>query len=159
MRFKPIARYGFEDTRRKKLAALRSEQRQRDSLPLLAEIIRETQPEIDQLMTKRAEDWASFEQTKRDQRAALWRRGRRKLATYDAETRRAILTYWNNDRWLPGDPSYFSGVMHRLDRGRLIRDGQTLEAVSITISMNQCIDVIERTAPASKAPALFDSPA
>jgi hypothetical protein len=95
-------------------------------------------------MAQRAIDWATCEQKRRDQRTELWRRARRKLASYDAETRRAILNYWNGDRWLPGDPSYFSRVMTRLDRGRLVITGRTLVAVSITISVSECIDVIER---------------
>ena len=111
-------------------------------------------------MIKRAEDLASLEQRQRDQRAAWWRKARRKLAAYDDETRRAILNYWNHDRWLPGDPSYFAGVMTRLDRGRLIREGETLRAVSITISARQAIDVVERAEEtAAKTPALFGSPA
>ena len=55
MRFRKRERYGaFQDTSRKRAAASRAQQKQRDALPLFAEQIAEAQPSIDQVMADRA---------------------------------------------------------------------------------------------------------
>jgi hypothetical protein len=148
MRFKKLIRSQFEDTRRKRLAALRSQRRERDRFPLLAEHIGAQQPDLDSVMTKRSKQWEKTETAGRKHRADKWREVRRLLATFDPETRRAIRFYWNNHRWYPGDPSYFGYVLKSVQDGRLIRDGETLEPTSITIPVSQAIDRIEGPAPA-----------
>ena len=134
MRFQKRDRHPFEDTRRKRLAAARRQQAQRDALPLLAPLIAETQPPIDQVMTNRAGSWAKSEQEGRDHRAAQWRQGRKRLDSYDHETRGALLGYWNGHRWLPGDPSYLLDMLHGFDKGRLILKAGKIESARVTIS-------------------------
>jgi hypothetical protein len=147
MRFKKIIRSPYEDTRRKRLAALRSQQRERDRFPLLADHIKDQQPGLDEIMARRAEQWEQIEATSRNSRAEAWRKARRLFYTFDAETRRIIRFYWNSHRWYPGDPSYFSYVLKCLQKGTLIKRGGTLEPVSVTISVSQSIDRIEGVAP------------
>jgi len=77
MRLKHRPRSEYAVTDRKRAAARRMQQRQRDSLPLLAELIAETQPGIDELMATRISRWIAWEQQDRDRRASLWRRARR----------------------------------------------------------------------------------
>jgi hypothetical protein len=125
MRFKPQARHGYEDTRRKRLAALRWQQKERDSFPLLAAEIGRRQPGIDTIMAERIDRWNETQQANRDHKAAQWRQGRRTLDQMDPDTRRAILAYWNGHKWLPGEPSYFLDMLHSIQTGRLVRQADT----------------------------------
>jgi hypothetical protein len=148
VRFKRHERHEFEDTRLKRLAALRSQQRQRDMLPLLAAIVAETQPDIDTVMQQRAEQWARTEQDLRDRKAAKWREGRRQLDALDPETRRAATAYWNGHRWLPGDPSYLVDMVHGLTvTNRLIVEAGTVRAARSEITRAEVADVPQAHKP------------
>ncbi len=145
MRFKKQPRHPFEDTRRKRLAALRSQQRQRDALPLLAPLIAAKQPTVDQVMTDRAESWTKWNQEQRDRRAEQWRRGRARLASYEPETRAALLSYWNGHRWLPADPVCLLDMMHMFNTGRLALDEQgKVKHVPVPIKRDEAIEAIGR---------------
>jgi hypothetical protein len=134
MRFKKRERYGaFEDTSRKRAAAGRAQQKQRNALPLFAEQIAADQPSIDQVMAERAAQWEKTEAQQRASRAAAWREARRRLAGFNDATRAVVLAYWNGHRWLPGDPSYLLDAMHSFERGRLVLDGDTLRPVQIVL--------------------------
>ena len=132
-------------TDRKRAAAMRLHRRQRDSLPLLAPLIAETQPSIDEVMRARVLTWTSVVQQDRDRRAASWRRGRRSLEGYEPALRCALLTYWNSHRWLPGDPSYLLDMLHGYETGRLTFDDGQIRPCRIVI-------------PVSDATAGFDKP-
>lgn len=147
MRFKKIIRSPYEDTRRKRLAALRSQQRERDRFPLLAGHIRDQQPGLDKIMAQRAEQWEQIETASRKSRAEAWRKARRLFYTFDEKNRQLIRSYWNSHRWYPGDPSYFSYVLKCFQKGSLIRKGKTLAPVSVTIHVSQALDRIEGPAP------------
>lgn len=145
MRFTTRPRCEYTVTDRKRAAALRLQRRQRDKLPLLASLIAETQPGIDEVMTTRVANWISWEQADRDRRARSWRKARQALDQQDPATRRALLAYWNGHRWLPGDPGYLLDMVHGLQTGRLvITDGQIRQARAVI--------------PASEAVAAFGRP-
>ena len=83
MRFKRWPRVeAFQETSRTRAAVALSQRRQRERLPLLAELIAETQPSIDDLMATRVKHWIEWEQRDRDHRAGLWRRARRALGSW-----------------------------------------------------------------------------
>ncbi|MGH7080882.1 MAG: hypothetical protein ACREFV_00275 [Acetobacteraceae bacterium] len=105
MRFRRRPRVPFTVTERKYAAALRSQQRQRGAVPLLNVLVAERQPSIEQLMRDRITTWHRSEQEWRDKRAHDWRRVRHSLVTYDHANLSMLLRYWNEHRWLPGDPS------------------------------------------------------
>ncbi len=147
MRFTRRGRHEYEDTRRKRLAASRSQQRQRDALPLLAPLVAEQQPTIDQVMTYRAASWARSEQQSRDHRASQWREGRARLNDYAPDTRKTLLTYWNRHRWLPGDPLYLLDMLHMFDTGRLVRDGETIRPSEAQATKAKAIDYPETRKP------------
>jgi hypothetical protein len=111
MRFARRSRCDYTVTDRKRAVAVRLQRRQRDSLPLLAPLIAETQPNIDAVMNARVSNWIVTMQRERDRRAVCWRRARRALEGYEPALRRALLTYWNSHRWLPGDPSYLLDIL------------------------------------------------
>ncbi|MGE4043406.1 MAG: hypothetical protein AB7F35_01035 [Acetobacteraceae bacterium] len=119
MRFKPHQRSEFTDTARKRANVLRRQRLERDALPLFADLIAERQPSVDAVMQKRADDWVRFEQEQRDHRAAQWRKARRRLYAYGDNIRPVLLSYWNQHRWLPGDPVYLLDMCHMFDRGTL----------------------------------------
>ncbi len=91
MKFRPCPRYGsFVDTPRKRAAARRRHQRERDSLPLFAGMIALAQPSIDTLMLARAHDWDVHEQRDRDHKAQNWRSVRADIFALPPDQRRLI---------------------------------------------------------------------
>lgn len=122
MRFKRYYRIEqFQETPRKRAGCLRSQKRERDKLPLLAELIRAQQPTVDEVMAQRAIDTVRWQQETRDRRAAKWREARRRLNTYGPNARAALLEYWQTCKW-PGDPTYLLDMLHMFDKGRLDLD-------------------------------------
>ena len=111
-RFACRSRCEYIVTNRKRFAAARWQQRQRDCLPLLGLRIAETQPSIDDVMDRREQCWVVTEQANRDRRAGQWRKARRDIEDRERKVQRALLTYWNQHRWLPGDLSYLLDMLH-----------------------------------------------
>jgi len=136
-------------TDRKRAAAQRWQQRHRDAVPLLAELVAEQQPSIDQVMHERVRLWISTEQSDRDWRAQQWRRARRALDGHEPAARRALLDYWNQHRWLPGDPTYLLGMLHRFATGRLLIENGLVRPASVTISVAAAADINGRPKPVS----------
>jgi hypothetical protein len=128
-------------TNRKRAAARRLQQRQRDFLPLLAEFVAEQQPCIDQLMDDRVKAWGVSELNTRDWHAQRWREARRMLDAHDPETRRALLAYWNSHRWLPGDASYLLDMLDGFRRGRLVIIDDAIQPARVVISVAEATAV------------------
>jgi hypothetical protein len=141
MRFKKQDRHEYEVTRRKRLAVSRWQQRQRDSLPLLAAEIGAKQPGVDEVMSERIDRWATIQQANRDHQAAQWRQGRRELQQMEPKQRRAILVYWNGHKWLPGTPTYFLNMLHSIRTGRLIRQGETFRFATGNTSAAEAMQI------------------
>jgi hypothetical protein len=91
VKFHPTPRYGsFVDTPRKRAAARRRQQRERDSFPLFAGMIALSQPSIDALMLARAHDWDVHEQRDRNRKAQNWRSVRADIFALPPDQRRLI---------------------------------------------------------------------
>ena len=119
MRFKRWPRVeAYQETSRTRAAVALSQRRQRDRLPLLADLIATEQPSIEAVIEERHQAWPKWQQEKRDDRAARWREARRQLATYALITRHAIRRLWN-DAPYPGDPSYLGDFLLQIERGRV----------------------------------------
>ncbi|HZU91402.1 MAG TPA: hypothetical protein VE993_19275 [Stellaceae bacterium] len=119
MRFRRWPRVSaFEDTPRKRAALARSQEAQRERLPLLRELIAERQPGADEVMAQRAERWAKAQQEERDRRAQLWRQARAQLAGYGDDLRRRLITLWK-DATYPADPAYLLDLLRAIDTGRI----------------------------------------
>jgi hypothetical protein len=149
MRFTHRPRCDYTVTDRKRAAALRLQRRQRDSLPLLAPLIAETQPSIDEVMNARVSNWIVTMQRDRDRRAASWRRARRAIEEHEPALRRALLTYWNSHRWLPGDPSYLLDMLHGYETGRLVADGGQIRPARIVIPVSEAAAAFGKPKPVS----------
>jgi hypothetical protein len=141
MRFKKRIWPEYEDTRRKRLALALSQQRQRDSLPLLAEIIKEQQPSADEVMTARKTEWADDYQKARAQRAQSWRAVRRELFTFEPELRHAICSFWNSHRWFPGEPNYLHYVLRCVRTGKFVQDGATLREEQVIFTKEELAEM------------------
>jgi len=139
MRFTRRPRCEYIVTDRERAAAVRLQRRQCDKLPLLALLVAETQPSIDQVMTTRVDNWIVWAQKDRDRRAAGWRRGRALLDQHEPATRQALLAYWNGHRWLPGDPMYLFDLLHGLGRGRTVIDEGRLRPAVVTIPVGEAV--------------------
>lgn len=119
MRFSRYGRSAFMDTARKRAAAERRQQREREAFPLLAGFIAAEQPSIDDVMNARAHWWAASEQAHRDFQATLWRNNRRRLFSVPQPERARVLAYWNGHRWFPGKALHFSGFLDLYERGQI----------------------------------------
>lgn len=115
IRFK---RYGRieEQTRgitpRRLAAAKRALQRERDKMPLFADMIAETQPTPEERITKL--DAGLIEQMieNRQEVAEKWREIRRKLREMPVDEREHLLWYWNRSM-MPADTTYLSGLIYQ----------------------------------------------
>ena len=150
MRFKRQQRHDYEDTRRKRLAVLRWQQRERESFPLLAAEIAKKQPAVDSVMSGRIDQWTATQQATRDRQAAQWREGRRELSQMEPAERRAILAYWNGHKWLPGTPGYFLDMLHSIRTGRLVRQGGTFRFATSNAKAAEAMQID----PAHKPPII-----
>ncbi len=116
-RYPPLPAY--EDTRRKRLGVLRSQQRQRDALPLFADMIAATQPCVDAVMTERAEQAAKFAQQLRDNQAASWRKVRTIFYTLAPADRAKIKRLFELGKFVPRDPGMYFYYLREAKAGRL----------------------------------------
>ena len=138
-------------TDRKRAAAVRLQRRQRDKLPLLAPLIAETQPGIDEVMTTRVAHWADWEQRDRNRRAADWRKARAALDRQEPAMRRALLNYWNGHRWLPGDPMYLLDLLHGFGGGRLVIEDGRVRPVAVVIPVSEAVAAFGPSKPLAGA--------
>lgn len=122
MRFKRWPRVAsYRETGRKRAALRRAQQAQRNKLPLLATMIAETQPTVDEEMARRARAWPRAQQRGRDERAALWRRARSRMAAYGDNVRPLLRKLWNEAPY-PADPYCLLDLLTQYDRGRVDLD-------------------------------------
>jgi hypothetical protein len=108
----------YQETPRTRAAVALSQQRQRDRLPLLADLIAAEQPSIEAVIKERHRAWPKWQHEKRDERASKWREARRQLAAYSLITRHAIRRLWN-DAPYPGNPSYLDDFLLQIECGRI----------------------------------------
>ena len=139
MRFARQPRHAYVVTDRKRAAAGRAQRRQREALPLLAELVAEGQPPVEVVMAERLVRWAESEAAWRAQRAADWHRARRWIAVLPPAERAAVLAYWNGHRWLPGTPTYLLDTLHALATGRLVIADGTLQSVRAVIPVSEAV--------------------
>jgi hypothetical protein len=119
MKFHPRPDYGpFVDTQRKRAAARRRQQRERDTFPLFAGMIALTQPSVDTLMLARAHEWDAHEQRDRDRAAQNWRSLRADIFALPPDQRRLIHAHAQRYRG-PLNPTayaYFYALVTRFHR-------------------------------------------
>ena len=111
----------YVDTSRKRAAFHRSQRQKREKLPLFAELIAETQHDVDTEMARRAVWWPAQQQEGRDRRAAEWRRARARLFARGGNVRARLTELWRTCPY-PADPVYLHGLLTDFDRGRLDLD-------------------------------------
>ena len=149
MRHKPHQRCEYTDTARKRAHVVRRQRLERESLPLLAEIIAEQQPSVESVMERRIDQHAVTEQSMRDHRAQKWREARRRLDGYGDNIRPVLLDCWNSHRWLPGDPSYLLDMLHMYDRGKLQEFATFKAALGEPVEPIKPLGFVERVAGSS----------
>ena len=137
-------------TDRKRAAARRWQQRQRDALPLFGELIAEQQPSIDQVMSERIERW---DESGRMRREHCVRQLAQLAAARSTPTRQRRVepcaTTGSLTAGLIGDPSYLLDMIHGLKTCRLsLADGIILQA-RIVISVGEATAMEGRRKPVS----------
>lgn len=115
---KPTA---YEETSRKRAAFLAKQRRERDALPLFADVIAAGQHSVDEEMARRAEWWPEQQQRMRDERAAVWRQARASLFEFPTDTRRTIRRIWRTCPY-PADPYSFADLLHQIRVGKVDPD-------------------------------------
>jgi hypothetical protein len=108
----------YQDTTRKRAGIVRSKQRARERLPLLAPLIAEEQESVDAVVAVRATHAIARQQAERDSRSDRWRQARKNLGGRDRETRLLLRALWRECPY-PADPSYLLGLLHDVDAGRI----------------------------------------
>jgi hypothetical protein len=129
MKFFHRPRFPFKDTPRVRAAIPRRQQRERDSLPLFAPLIAETQGSIDEVMAEREVNWKRTQATQRHKRACDWINARRILKLMPDHERHAFLEYYYRTRY-PLDPGYMLGVLRMALDGRLVMHEGRVESAS-----------------------------
>lgn len=112
---KPTA---YEETSRKRAAFLTKQRREREALPLFADMVAATQHSVEEEMARRAEWWPRQQQDRRDERAAVWREARARLFAFPTDRRRTIRALWRDCPY-PADPYSFAGFLHQIEIGKL----------------------------------------
>ena len=136
MRFKRFGVFEFEDTPRKRAALERKQRAERESLPLFADQVASEQPAVDEVMAARALHWNTRQSEDRKERAAHWRKARRRLRQYPDTVRAELLAYWQRCKW-PADPSYLLTMLHMHDNGRLDMHPVYLSAAELASAKRQ----------------------
>lgn len=98
-------------TPRRLAAAKRALQRERDKLPLFADIIAETQPTPEERITKIDTGLIGQMFEARNRIAAKWRECPRALRAMPADESAHLLWHWNRSM-MPADTTYLSGLIH-----------------------------------------------
>ncbi|MBB4000898.1 hypothetical protein [Aureimonas pseudogalii] len=109
---------GDNETPRKRAAFVRSQRQKCDKLPLFAELIRETQHDVDTEMARCHESWPIAQQRGRNERAARWRKARSKLWSHGDNMRQLLRALWRDCPY-PADPTYLLDLFHKIDVGRV----------------------------------------
>ncbi|UBS33921.1 hypothetical protein LBX01_04685 [Altererythrobacter sp. N1] len=119
----------YEETSRKRAAFLTKQRREREALPLFADIIAAGQHSVEEEIARRAEWWPRQQQDRRDERAAVWRKARARLFALPAERRRTIRALWRECPY-PADPYSFADFLHQIEVGKLdiVRPGWRFHA-------------------------------
>ena len=108
----------FNDTPLKRAAFHRKMADQQNRFPLLAALIRERQPDVDEEMARRSAQWLLIQQSERDRRAADWRRARARIAGLGGNVRPVVTQLWGEAPY-PADPIYLLDMLHGIDIGRI----------------------------------------
>lgn len=108
----------YEETSRKRAAFLTKQRREREALPLFADMIASGQHSVEEEMARRAVWWPEQQQRMRDERAAVWREARARLFAFPADTRRTIRRIWRTCPY-PADPYSFADLLHQIRVGKV----------------------------------------
>lgn len=111
----------YVETARKRSAFAAKQRREREKLPLFADMIAAGQHSVDEEMARRAEWWPDQQQRLRDERASVWRRARARLFTFPETTRQTIRRIWRDCPY-PADPYSFADLLHQIRVGRVDPD-------------------------------------
>ena len=112
---KPTA---YVETSRKRAAFLTKQRRDREKLPLFADMVASTQLSVDEEMARRMRWWPQQQQRRRDERAAVWRRARASLFAFTDARRSTIRRAWRDCPY-PADPYSFADFLHQIRVGKL----------------------------------------
>ncbi|WP_298193061.1 hypothetical protein [Novosphingobium sp.] len=112
---KPAA---YEETSRKRAAFVHKQRREREALPLFADLIGQTQHSVEEEMAQRAVWWPERQQRLRDERAAVWRRARAGLFDFSTDRRQTIRRIWRDCPY-PADPYSFADLLHQIRIGKV----------------------------------------
>ena len=119
MRFAPHPRpVAYDPTPRKRSAVLVRQRKDREKLPLFGELIRETQPDPDEVLRDRAAMILDNQIAARQRAARDWVRARQSMRALAEPERSAFLRYWNRLK-SPATGTYLLTYLHMLATGRL----------------------------------------
>jgi len=111
----------YVETPRKRAAFATKQRREREALPLFADMIAATQHSVDEEMADRAIWWPERQRHQRDERAKVWRRARADLFAFPEARRRSIRRAWRDCPY-PADPYSLADFLHQIRVGKVDPD-------------------------------------
>ena len=111
----------YQETSRKRAAFLTKQRREREALPMFADMIAATQHCVDEEMFRRARWWPQQQQRLHDERAKVWRRARARLFAFPDAVRCSIRRAWRDCPY-PADPYSFADLLHEIRIGKVDPD-------------------------------------
>jgi hypothetical protein len=119
MRFRKWPRpAAYEETARKRAAFATKQRREREALPLFANMIAAGQHSVEEEMADRAVWWPQQQRRLRDERAAVWRQARTRLFEFSEQKRGAIRRAWRDCPY-PADPYSLVDFLYQIAVGKV----------------------------------------
>ncbi|WP_292066068.1 hypothetical protein [Brevundimonas sp. UBA7664] len=133
-------------TGRERAGVERSQREKLRRLPLLAAIVAETLPTVEEQMETNRQAKREAERSIRQRRADEWRQGRTALYRLSSNLRPLALEYWNTHRWLPGSPQHLIAMVGSIERGALTPD-------KMSAGIRTSLETTARLGPVAVGPA------
>lgn len=137
MKFAKKERHGpREITPRQVSAYARSCRQKQEKFPLFAAAIAEGQAPADEEMARRVALDVAMEQRNRNDRAADWRKVRRRLFDLPADARAVVLARYNANQWYPRQPGFLASLIwgalkgYRLDAAQVQAPADAREQIA-----------------------------
>ena len=108
----------YVETSRKRAAFATKQRREREALPLFADMVAAGQHSVEEEMARRAVWWPEWQRERRDERARVWRMARACLFEFSEAARRSIRRAWRDCPY-PADPYSFADLLHQIRVGRV----------------------------------------
>lgn len=114
-------------TQRRRLAAERKIIRERESMALFPELVRDN-GSVEERLSRVDREHVAWSKSMRDHEAKAWREARRRLRLLEPGLRAEVIEYWNHGG-CPKDPVYLLDHIRNMGVLYPLRDGSIMETL------------------------------